>query len=222
MALAARSRDELERTAGGLAGESLVIPTDVTDAAQIEDMFATVEAAWGTVEVLVANAGVATSAPIARITDADWQAMLDVNLTAPFRCVRRAVPNMVANRFGRIIVIASVASKTGEPYTAAYTASKHGVLGLVRVVAAELATKGVTVNAVCPAFVDSAMTDGTIAGVSARTGLGAEEVRGLLAARQPIGRLITPQEVAATVSYLLDAAGVTGQGLNIDGGAIQS
>src|SRR4029078_2347144 len=118
--------------------------------------------------ILVANAGAGTSAPIARVTDADWQRMIDLNLTAPFRCIRRAVPEMVATGYGRIIGIASVASKRGEPYIAAYNAAQHGVLGLVRSAGAELAPPGVPVNAVCPAYVDTPMTSGTIATITDR------------------------------------------------------
>ena len=123
---------------------------------------------------------------------------------------------------GRIVVLASIAAKRGEPYIAAYTAAKHGVLGLVRSVAAELATTGVTVNAVCPAYVDSPMTDGTVATIAARTGRSAAEARAVLEAKQPIGRLITVDEVSQTVLFCLANGGLTGQGVNVDGGAVQS
>jgi NAD(P)-dependent dehydrogenase (short-subunit alcohol dehydrogenase family) len=129
---------------------------------------------------------------------------------------------MTANGYGRIIVIASVASKRGEPYIAAYTAAKHGVLGLVRSVAAELARTGVTVNAVCPAYVDTPMTDGTVAMIAERTGRSPEEARRILADKQPVGRLITTDEVAEAVWFCVQSPGVTGQGINVDGGAIQS
>jgi NAD(P)-dependent dehydrogenase (short-subunit alcohol dehydrogenase family) len=218
----ARSKDELDDLAGQMPGRALVVAGDITDGAFVDELFSRAEAELGAVEVLVANAGVASSNPIHRVTDEDWQLLMDVNLTAPFRCMRRAVPSMLGAGFGRIVVIASVASKRGDPYIAAYTAAKHGVLGLVRATAAELATKGITVNAVCPAFVDTPMTDGTVANISARTGRSEEQARQALERMQPIGRLITVQEVADVVTFLLDAPGVTGQGWNVDGGAVQS
>ena len=151
-----------------------------------------------------------------------WQRQIDLNLTAPFRCIRRVVPAMVEQRWGRIVVLASIAAKRGEPYIAAYTAAKHGVLGLVRSVAAELATTGVTVNAVCPAYVDSPMTDGTVATIATRTGRSAAEARAVLEGKQPIGRLITVDEVSQAVLFCLANGGLTGQGVNVDGGAVQS
>jgi NAD(P)-dependent dehydrogenase (short-subunit alcohol dehydrogenase family) len=161
-------------------------------------------------------------APIARLTDEMWQRQIDLNLTAPFRCVRRVVPGMVDRKWGRVVVLASIASKRGEPYIAAYTAAKHGVLGMVRSVAAELARTGVTVNAVCPAYVDTPMTDGTVESIVATTGRTAEEARQALERKQPIGRLITVDEVADTVLFCVANGGVTGQGVNVDGGAVQS
>ena len=222
VALTARNRDELDGTAKLCDGASLVVPADLTAQGSVDEVFAMVEAEFGPVEILVANAGAGNSAPIARITDVDWQRMLDLNLTAPFRCMRRAVPAMVDSGYGRIVVVASVASKRGEPYIAAYTAAKHGVLGLVRSAAAELARSGVTVNAVCPAYVDTPMTTDTVAMIAKRTGRSTDEARRLLADKQPIGRLITVEEVADAVWFCVANPGVTGQGINVDGGAIQS
>ena len=222
VALTARSSAELEKSARECAGETLVLPGDITDPDAVERLFAQVEDAWGGVDVLVANAGAGVSASIAKTTDEQWQQMLDLNLTAPFRCIRRAVPGMVERGFGRIVVIASVAAKVGEPYISAYTASKHGVLGLVRSAAAELARTGVTVNAVCPGYVDTPMTDDTVAGIVAKTGRTPEEARAALERKQPVGRLITVNEVADAVWFCVANGGVTGQGVNVDGGAIQS
>jgi NAD(P)-dependent dehydrogenase (short-subunit alcohol dehydrogenase family) len=222
VALTSRSAGELEALAAQLPGPSLIVPADVTDPEAVECAFADVERAWGPVDVLVLSAGAGASAPLRRITDADWQRMLDLNLTAPFRMLRRAVPGMVEQGFGRVVAIASMAAKQGEPYIAAYTASKHGLLGLVRSAAAELATTGVTVNAVCPGFVDTPMTDVTVASVSSITGRTPEQARQILEGRQPIGRLITPDEVADAVLLCVASAAITGQGINVDGGAVQS
>jgi NAD(P)-dependent dehydrogenase (short-subunit alcohol dehydrogenase family) len=220
--LTARTASELERVAASCPGETLVVPADLTAPGAVEEVFDRAAAGFGPVEVLVANAGAAVSAPLARTTDADWDRMLALNLTAPFRCVRRAVPAMVAGGWGRIVVIGSIASKVGAPYVAAYTAAKHGALGLVRAAAAELARTGVTVNAVCPAYVDTPMTDASVANIAARTGRSADDARAVLTGTQPIGRLITVEEVAAAVLFCVDSPAVTGQGINVDGGAVQS
>jgi NAD(P)-dependent dehydrogenase (short-subunit alcohol dehydrogenase family) len=157
-----------------------------------------------------------------KVTDEEWQRVLELNLTAPFRCVRRVVPGMVAGGWGRIVVVASVASKAGDRYMAAYTASKHGVLGMVRSVAAELARAGVTVNAVCPGYVDTPMTDGSVDSIVAATGRDSGEVRRILERRQPIGRLVTVDEVADVVDLCVASGAITGQGINVDGGAVQN
>ena len=222
VALTARDKAQLDETAAACAGDAMVVPADVTATGAADQIFDAVERAWGAVDVLVANAGAGTSASLARTTDEQWQQMLDVNLTAPFRCLRRAVPGMVERGYGRVVVIASVAAKTGEPYIAAYTASKHGVLGLVRSAAAELATTGVTVNAVCPGYVDTPMTDATISAIVDRTGRSPEDARRILEQKQPIGRLVRPDEVAEAVLFCVRNGGMTGQGINVDGGALQS
>lgn len=222
VALVARGRAELEAVAATLPAESLVVPADLTVAERVEDAFASVEASWGPIEVLVANAGAGFAGPLAETSDDDWQRMLDVNLTAPFRCVRRVLPAMQERGWGRIVVVASVVAKRGESQVAAYTAAKHGVLGLVRAAAAEAARSGVTVNAVCPGYVDTPMTADTVTAIAARTGRSEDEAARLLARRQPIGRLIEPAEVAEAVDLCVRNAGINGQGINVDGGAVQS
>jgi NAD(P)-dependent dehydrogenase (short-subunit alcohol dehydrogenase family) len=222
VALMARSRPDLEDVARSLPGEALVVVADVTDPAAIDAAFAEVESAWGPVELLVVNAGAGASSPLAETSDEEWARMLDLNLTAPFRCLRRALPGMTAAGYGRVVVVASVAAKHGAARIAAYTAAKHGVLGLVRSAAAEVARTGVTVNAVCPGYVDTPMTDDSVAQISARSGHTEAETREMLARQQPIWRLVTVEEVASAVILCVDNAAVNGQGINVDGGAVQS
>jgi NAD(P)-dependent dehydrogenase (short-subunit alcohol dehydrogenase family) len=222
VALVARNEAALTEVAGSLPGEALVLPTDVLDPDALEAAFARVEQEWGPVEILVVNAGAAMSAPLVKTTDDDWQRMLDLNLTAPFRCLRRALPSMTQAGFGRVVVIASVAGKVGSARIAAYTASKHGVIGLVRTAAAEVARSGVTVNAVCPGYVDTPMTDTSVEHISTGTGRTEAEARQILANMQPIGRLVTVDEVAAAVMLCVANGAISGQGLNVDGGAVQS
>lgn len=222
VALLARDKATLEDAAAGLDGESLVVPADVTDPDQLEAAFRTVEEAWGPVEVLVLNAGNGTGSALPDITDEEWQRLLDLNLTAPFRCMRRALPAMLDAGWGRIVVLASVAAKVGEKKIAAYTASKHGVLGLVRSAADEVARTGVTVNAVCPGYVDTPMTDQSVRDIAARTGMSEADARRVLERKQPIGRLVLPEEVADVVSLCVANGAINGQGINVDGGAVQS
>jgi NAD(P)-dependent dehydrogenase (short-subunit alcohol dehydrogenase family) len=222
VALLARDKAALEDVAAALPGETLVVPTDVTDPAALDAAFGAVEDAWRRVDVLVVNAGAGASSPLVDTPDEEWLRMLDLNLTAPFRCLRRALPGMVDNGWGRVVVVASVAAKRGETRIAAYTASKHGVLGLVRSAASEHASTGVTVNAVCPGYVDTPMTDDSVANIAARTGKSLEEARELLARRQPIRRLVSSDEVAQAVMLCVENGAINGQGLNVDGGAVQS
>lgn len=222
VALTARGEDELRATAALCAGETLVLPADITSGEAIDRLFTAVEDAWGGVGVLVANAGAGESAPLVKTTDEHWARMLEVNLTAPFRCVRRVAPGMLERGYGRIVVIASVAAKRGEPYITAYSASKHGVLGVVRSAAAEFAGTGVTVNAVCPGYVATPMTDQTVAAIADRTGRTPAQARAALAAKQPNGRLVTVDEVAGAVWLCVTNAALNGQGINVDGGGVQS
>ncbi|WP_199435023.1 SDR family NAD(P)-dependent oxidoreductase [Qaidamihabitans albus] len=220
--LVGRDAGKLETVAAGLAGPSLCLSADLTAAGEADRVFTAVEQTWDTAAVLVANAGASLASPLADTTDEQWQRMLDANLTAPFRCLRRALPAMTERGWGRVVVIASVVAKRGERQVSAYTASKHGVLGLVRAAADEVAGTGVTVNAVCPGYVDTPMTRSTIAAIGERRGVGADEATALLARRQPIGRLIEPDEVAAAVQACVENGAINGQGINVDGGAVQS
>jgi NAD(P)-dependent dehydrogenase (short-subunit alcohol dehydrogenase family) len=220
--LVGRDEAKLEAAAAGIAGPTMCVAADLTVPEHVERLFTGVEEAWGHAEVLVANAGTSLAAPITQTTDEQWQQMIDTNLTAPFRCIRRALPPMLEARRGRIVVIASVVAKRGERLVGAYTASKHGVLGLVRAVADEVARHGVTANAVCPGYVDTPMTDASVAAIAERTGMSTDEARTVLERRQPIHRLVQPAEVAAAVLSCVQNGAINGQGINVDGGAVQS
>ncbi len=222
VALVGRDHTKLEKVADEIESESLCVAADLTDPGQVLRLFSTVEDAWGPATTLVANAGTSLAAPVVETTDEQWQQMLESNLTAPFRCIRRALPAMIEAGHGRIVVIASVAAKRGERQVAAYSASKHGVLGLVRAVADEVARSGVTANAVCPGYVDTPMTDRTLEAMSARLGISVDDALSKLARRQPIGRLVTPDEVASAVLACIENGAINGQGINVDGGSLQS
>jgi NAD(P)-dependent dehydrogenase (short-subunit alcohol dehydrogenase family) len=213
-----RDRGALERleASDGIA----TAVCDVTDEAAVEKTFEAV----GTVDVLVNNAGIAESAPLAKTTLASWLEHFDVNVTGPFLCMRAVVPGMRERGSGAIVTIASTAGRIGIPYTSAYTASKHAAVGLTRAVASELAGSGVRVNAVCPTFVRTEMTQRTIARIVERTGRSTEESEDALARQSPLGRLLEPEEVAEAVTFLASdaAAAITGQALVIDGGGVQA
>jgi NAD(P)-dependent dehydrogenase (short-subunit alcohol dehydrogenase family) len=148
--------------------------------------------------------------------------MLAVNLTSVYYVTKALVPPMIAQRQGRVITVASVAAKVGARYIAAYTAAKHGALGLTRALAAELVSYNITVNAICPGYVDTPMTDGSVANIMQRTGMSQEQARETLAKTSPQNRLIDPDEVAALAVYLAQdsARGITGQAINVDGGSV--
>lgn len=225
IALVARSAPHLAVLADQIAqsgGISYPITCDVSDSAQVATLCDRVIAHLGGVDILVNNAGAAQSHKFVEHPDALWHTMIALNLTSVYYVTKALVPTMIAQQSGRIINIASIAAKTGARYVAAYTAAKHGVLGLTRALAAELVTFGITVNAICPGYVDTPMTDHTVANIVTRTGTTEAQAREALARTNPQGRLILPSEVAALALYLaLDsAAGITGQAINIDGGAV--
>ncbi len=202
------------------ATESQVVVATITDAKALAAAFIRAERTFGPIEILVNNAGAAQSQPFARLDEAAWDALLDVNLNGTFRCCRAALPQMVEAGWGRVVNIASTAGLTGAPYVSAYTAAKHGVIGLTRSLAAEFARSGVTINAVCPGYTESQLVDDAIQNIVARTGRSADEARSVLAARNPIGRLIRPAEVASLVGWLCrpEASAISGQAIVVAGG----
>jgi NAD(P)-dependent dehydrogenase (short-subunit alcohol dehydrogenase family) len=207
-----------EALAASAAAETNVC--DVTDEEQVVSLFERV----GPVDVLVNNAGAAASAPLARTTVEDWRSLLDVNATGAFLCTRAVLGGMVERGDGRIVTVASTAARAGLRYTAAYTASKHAAVGLMRAVAAEVAGTGVTANAVCPTYVRTEMTERSIARIVAVTDRSEEEAEAALIASSPLGRLLEPDEVAFAVAFLAapEAGAINGQALVLDGGGIQA
>jgi NAD(P)-dependent dehydrogenase (short-subunit alcohol dehydrogenase family) len=194
---------------------------DVADEASVAALYEAAEAARGPFDIVVANAGIASSAPAYRTTLEDWNRILNVNLTGAFLTVRPALKGMAERGRGRIVFIASVAGLRGSAYVAPYVASKHGVVGLMRALSAELLKTGVTVNAICPGYVQTEMLEESIRRVMEKTGRGEEEARRGFAETNPNHRLIQPEEVAAAAMWLVsDAAiSVTGQAIAISGGA---
>ncbi len=198
------------------------IPCDVTDAASIRNAFVQATEANGMVHVLVNNAGAAEGAPFAKMTRDIWDRMIAVNLTSTYACCAEVIPAMLAAKKGRIINIASTAGLRGYKTMTAYCAAKHGVVGLTRALALETAKHGITVNAVCPGYTDTDLTDGSVSQLAAVFKVTEDDARAMLVRTIPRGSLITPAEVASAVSWLCapDAAAVTGIALPIAGGEI--
>lgn len=184
-------------------GNIHIAPADVTDRESVDRAFAAARDANGPISILVNNAGAAQGAPFAKVSEQLWRDMLAVNLDGMFHCSQAALPDLLAAEQGRVVTIASMAGLYGFAYAAPYIAAKHGAVGLTRALAAEFAKTNLRVNAVCPGFVDSDMTDGSVANIQATTGRSADEAREGLARLNPSGRLIRPDEVAAVALDLI-------------------
>ena len=201
---------------------SLAVTCDVTDREQTRQMTEKVLADFAGIDILVNNAGNAKSHKFLTHPDELWDQMLAVNLTSAYIICKAFVPGMVERKWGRIINIGSIAAKVGERYIAAYTASKHGLLGLTRSLAMEFVSDNITVNMISPGYVDTPMTDGSVANIANRTGMSKEQARTVLADVSPQKRLIQPEEVAAVAMLLAQdgGKGITGQAINVDGGSV--
>ena len=213
-----RRQDKLDLVTGITGGAG--IACDVTDRGQIEGAFAKARDAHGPIEMLVVNAGAGDSAAFGKIERDSWDRLIAVNLTAAFDCVQAALPDLLASRNGRIIFIASVAGLKGVPYAAHYSASKHGVIGLMRSLAAEYARTNLTVNAICPGFVDTQMTMDSAGRISQATGKSFDEAHAALGKLNASGRLVHPDTIGSMALNLClpQSQDVNGAAITIDGG----
>ena len=222
LSLAGRTESSLQAVSNRLGGDTAAISADITDPDDVQSVFHKAKEAHGPVQILVNCAGQAQSAPFKATDDALWNRMLEVNLTGTYRCCRQALPDMLSNGWGRIVNVASTAGLVGYPYVSAYCASKHGVIGLTKALALELATESVTVNAVCPGYTETDIVEKTIENITQKTGRTPEQALKALVSRNPQQRLVLPSEVADAVRWLCSpgSASITGQSIAVAGGEI--
>jgi NAD(P)-dependent dehydrogenase (short-subunit alcohol dehydrogenase family) len=223
VAVAARTVPEIEAVAAEVASlgrRTHFFPLDVSDRVLIGKAPAEVARALGPVDILVNNAAISSSGPFERVDDSTWDALLAVDLTAPFLLTRACLPSMYERHFGRVINIASVGGRMGLRYGAAYAAAKHGLIGLTRTLALEGGSKGVTANAICPSWTETMMMDEAAASLAAATGLTETQAREAMLKGNPVGRAALPEEVADVAIWLARSPIVTGQAVHVDGGEL--
>jgi NAD(P)-dependent dehydrogenase (short-subunit alcohol dehydrogenase family) len=225
VSLLGRTAATLETMAAELRGAGAQIfcaTADVSKRESVDAAFAAARTLFGPIEILINNAGQAISAPITKRDDALWERLLAINLSGTYYGIQAALPDMLQVGFGRIVNIASTAGLTGYPYVAAYCAAKHGVIGLTRAVSREVATRNITVNAVCPGYTDTDLAREAAAKIAAVTGRKLEEALQAMTKSNPQGRLIQPDEVANAVAWLCvpGSESVTGQSIVVAGGEL--
>ncbi len=213
-----RNSEKLAAVAGALGISQQA--ADITDRKQIAAAFAAATDENGPIDILINNAGVAEAVPFAKMDDAHWDKMLNVNLTGVYNCAKAVINGMLEQRYGRIVNIASTAALTGYAYVSAYCAAKHGVIGLTRALALEYASKGITVNAVCPGYTDTDIVTQAIDKIVESTGRNREDALAELVRTNPQGRLIQPAEVADTVIWLCRQESMNGQAIAVAGGEV--
>lgn len=218
LSLLGRRIEPLQAVADSCGGTA--IPCDVTDPAQLAAAFEEARAANGPIDLLIVNAGIAESAPFHKMTRDSWDRIIATNLTAAFDCARLAIGDLLKSDAGRLVFVASVASLRGVPYAAHYAASKHGLLGLMRSLAAEYARTSLTVNAICPGYVDTPMTDQSVARVSKITGRSSEDARSAITQMNASGRLVDPEAIGSVIGMLCLplSRDINGAAITIDGG----
>jgi 3-hydroxybutyrate dehydrogenase len=220
LTLAARNFERVEEAASIL--DANAVSVDVSDEASVEAAIDAARSRFGGIDILINNAGITPSAPLHNTSLAMWNEVLAINLTGAFLCTRAALPDMIERKWGRVVNVASIAGLMGDMYISAYCASKHGMIGMTRALAKEVARHGITANAVCPGYVETDIVTRAAENIAAKTKLNQDEARASLYAGNPQGRLIQPEEVASMIGWLCSdgAAATNGAALPISGGQI--